>query len=155
MSLSELITEIKKEQKLSNETLVTLLTEAIENEEEAMCTYKMIYKKAYGEHLTESICKAWVKSMAVTDNSDRTTGEKWCIDQTTEVGNKLQNNWNVINKWEWYAVMNAWYSDYYKTAKEFEVENEAEFFGMLAMDFFFDEDAKCKNPFNYYFTFVA
>lgn len=155
MSLSDLIAEIKKEQKLSNETLVTLLTEAIENEEEAMCTYKIIYKKAYGEHLTESICKSWVKSMAVTDGSDRTTGEKWSIDQTTEVGNKLQNNWNVINKWEWYAVMNAWYSDYYKTAKEFEVENEAEFFGMLAMDFFFDEDAKCKNPFNYYFTFVA
>ena len=155
MSLSDLIAEIKKEQKLSNETLVTLLTEAVENEEEAMCTYKVIYKKAYGEHLTESICKSWVKSMAVTDGSDRTTGEKWSIDQTTEVGNKLQNNWNVINKWEWYAVMNAWYSDYYKTAKEFEVENEAEFFGMLAMDFFFDEDAKCKNPFNYYFTFVA
>lgn len=155
MSLSDLIAEIKKEQKLSNETLVTLLTEAVENEEEAMCTYKVIYKKAYGEHLTESICKSWVKSMAVTDGSERTTGEKWSIDQTTEVGNKLQNNWNVINKWEWYAVMNAWYSDYYKTAKEFEVENEAEFFGMLAMDFFFDEDAKCKNPFNYYFTFVA
>lgn len=155
MSLSDLISEIKKEQKISNETLVTLLTEAIENEEEAMCTYKIIYKKAFGEHLTESICKSWVKSMAVTDGSDRTTGEKWSIDQTTEVGNKLQNNWNVINKWEWYAVMNAWYSDYYKTAKEFEVENEAEFFGMLAMDFFFDEDAKCKNPFNYYFTFVA
>lgn len=155
MSLSDLIAEIKKEQKLSNETLVTLLTEAVENEEEAMCTYKVIYKKAYGEHLTESICKSWVKSMAVTDGADRTTGEKWSIDQTTEVGNKLQNNWNVINKWEWYAVMNAWYSDYYKTAKEFEVENEAEFFGMLAMDFFFDEDAKCKNPFNYYFTFVA
>lgn len=155
MSLSDLIAEIKKEQKLSNETLVTLLTEAIENEEEAMCTYKIIYKKAYGEHLTESICKSWVKSMVITDGSERTTGEKWSIDQTTEVGNKLQNNWNVINKWEWYAVMNAWYSDYYKTAKEFEVENEAEFFGMLAMDFFFDEDAKCKNPFNYYFTFVA
>lgn len=155
MSLSDLIAEIKKEQKLSNETLVTLLTEAVENEEEAMCTYKVIYKKAYGEHLTESICKSWVKSMAVTDGSERTTGEKWSIDQTTEVGNKLQNNWNVINKWEWYAVMNAWYSDYFKTAKEFEVENEAEFFGMLAMDFFFDEDAKCKNPFNYYFTFVA
>lgn len=155
MSLSDLIAEIKKEQKLSNETLVTLLTEAVENEEEAMCTYKVIYKKAYGEHLTESICKSWVKSMAVTDGSERTTGEKWSIDQTTEVGNKLQNNWNVINKWEWYAVMNAWYSDYYKTAKEFEVENEAEFFGMLAMDFFFDEDAKCKTPFNYYFTFVA
>lgn len=155
MSLSDLIAEIKKEQKLSNETLVTLLTEAVENEEEAMCTYKVIYKKAYGEHLTESICKSWIKSMAVTDGADRTTGEKWSIDQTTEVGNKLQNNWNVINKWEWYAVMNAWYSDYYKTAKEFEVENEAEFFGMLAMDFFFDEDAKCKNPFNYYFTFVA
>ena len=155
MSLSDLIAEIKKEQKLSNETLVTLLTEAIENKEEAMCTYKIIYKKAYGEHLTESICKSWVKSMVITDGSERTTGEKWSIDQTTEVGNKLQNNWNVINKWEWYAVMNAWYSDYYKTAKEFEVENEAEFFGMLAMDFFFDEDAKCKNPFNYYFTFVA
>lgn len=46
MSLSDLIAEIKKEQKLSNETLVTLLTEAVENEEEAMCTYKVIYKKS-------------------------------------------------------------------------------------------------------------
>lgn len=155
MSLSELITEIKREQKLSNDVLVTLLTEAVENEDELCCTYKMIYKKAYGEHLTESICKAWVKRMSVTDSSERTTGEKWTYEQTTEIGNKLQNNWNVINKWEWYAVMNAWYSDYYKTAKEFEVENEPEFFGMLVMDFFFDEDAKCKNPFNYYFSFVA
>lgn len=155
MSLSELIAEIKKDQKLSNEMLVTILTDAVENEDEPTCTYKMIYKKAYGEHLTESICKAWVKSMKVTDGSERTTGEKWTYEQTCELGNKLQNNWTVINKWEWYAAVNAWYSDFYKTAKEFELENEPDFFGMLVMDYFYDEDAKNKNPFIYYFTFVA
>ena len=155
MSLSDLISEVRKEQKLSSDTLISLLTEAVESEDDEMRIYKKIYKKAYGEHLTESICKSWVKSMKVTDGSERTGGEKWTYEQTCELGNKLQNNWAVINKWEWYAVVNAWYSDFFKTAKEFELENEADFFGMLVLDYFYDEDAKCKNPFNYYFTFVV
>lgn len=155
MSLSNLISDIKKEQKINNDALITLLTEAIENEDDEMCTYKAIYKKAYGEHLTEAICKDWVKRMAVTDNSDRVSGEKWTVEQTTDIGQKIGVNWNVFNKWEWYAMMNASYSDHYKTAKEYELDTEPDFFASLVIDTFCDIDAHNKTPFTYYFTFAV
>ena len=155
MNLSELVADIKKEQKMSTDGLVMLLAEAIENEDDPACTYRTLYKKAYGEHLTESICKAWVKDLAVTDNSGRSSGEKWTYEQCVDVGSKLNVNWNMFTKWEWYALLNAWYSDYFKTGKEFQIETDPEFYGGLVLDFFCDEDAHDKNPFTYYFTFVA
>ena len=72
------------------------------------------------------------------------------------MGNKLNVNWNKINEYEWYAAMNSWYSDFYRTAKKYELESEAEFFADLVLDYFlFDTDAKNKSVFNYYFEHIV
>lgn len=44
-------------------------------------------------------------------------------------------------KWEYYVVLNAMYSDYCETAKKFNID-KPEFYAMLAHDFLMDTDAK-------------
>ena len=122
MELSKLITDIKKEGKLSNDEIVKHLVESIEEGCDAPCISKDLYHKAYGSHLNESICKDWVMHMDITDGSDRETGEKWTINQTTELAQSMNVPWDKITKYEWYACVNAWYSDFFKTGKMFQIE---------------------------------
>ena len=156
MELSELISDIKKEDKMTNDEIVKYLIASIEEEADPSCIYQELYKNAFGEHLTESVCRDWVKHLDVTDGSDRETGEKWSINQTSELGQRMGMSWDKMTKCEFYAVMNAFYSDFYKTGKMFEIETEPEFYASLVMDYFCnDADSHDKTPFRYYFTFVA
>lgn len=154
--LHSLVAEIQKEQKIPTAELVMILTTAICEEEPCCDTYKHIYEKAYGYHLNKETAERWVKSLPVTDGSDREHGEKWTIDKTSEIGQRLGVDWGKMNKYEWYAGMNAWYSDFYRTAQKYELEKEAEFYADLLMDYFcYDSDAKRKTMFNYYFEHVV
>lgn len=148
MELSELVTEIKKEGKLSSEDILKIMTEAVEDGDDAACTFEKIYKKAYGAHLSEKLCMAWVKEM--------THGEKWTYEQTTEVGQKNNINWSVMNKYEWMAAMNMAYSDFYKVSKDYQIEDDPDFFAELAKAFWLeDDDAHDKTICSYYFNYVA
>ena len=156
MELSTLISDIKKEDKMSNDDIVKYLITSIEEEADTGCICKNLYQQAFGEHLTEFICRDWVRHMDVTDGSERQDGEKWNVNQTTELAQRMGVTWDKMSKWEWYACVNAWYSDCYKTGKMFEIETEPEFYASLVMDYFCnDTDAHSKTPFTYYFTFVA
>ena len=155
MELTELIMEIKKEGKINTDSLIAMLSEAIEDDKDLNCVYKDVYKKAYGEKLSENLIKAWVHNMSVTDGSERSTGEKWTVEQTTDVGNRIGVKWDKISKYEFYAFMNAFYSDFYRTAKKYELHDEPEFFADLVWDYFCDDDAVNKTPFMYYFSFVS
>lgn len=110
-----------------------ILEDGITNNLEHSEVYKMLYCKAYGEHLSRETCEQWVRSMEVKDGSGRNSGEKWSIEQTTEVGSKLGVNWSKMNKYEWYAGMNAFYSDFYRTSKKYELDGEPQFFGDLVL----------------------
>lgn len=147
MSLAALISDIKKDQKISSETLISILTEAVENEDDSVCTYKMIYKKAYGNKLNETMARDWVNKLE--------SGQKWTMEQTSEVGHRVGVDWNKISKIEFWACMNAFYSDFTRTAKKYELLDEPEFFGDIVWDYFNDDDAHDKCPLNYYFSFVA
>jgi hypothetical protein len=156
MELSNLISEIKRDGKISSDALVTILADAVQNGDDVTCIYKHVYKKAYGEHLSEKLARDWVKKMSISDDSERVTGEKWTYEQTTDVGNKVDINWNKMTKWEWYAALNGAYSDYYEVAKEYQVETDPEFFASLAKAFWCsDHDVKNKTIFSYYFNYVA
>jgi len=156
MELTELIMEIKRDGKMNTDSLLATLSKAIEDDKDSKCVYRDVYKKAYGERLSEGLIKNWVQKMCITDGStDRTTGEKWTVDQTTEIGNRIGVKWDRISKWEFYAFMNAFYSDFYRTAKKYELHDEPEFFGDMVWDYFNDEDAVDKTPFTYYFSFVS
>lgn len=146
MELNNLIADIKKDGKLSNDELMIMLIESIENEEAPECTYKKLYSKCYGNHLTPSTCQHWVDSLQ--------SGRKWTLEQTSDVGQRLRVDWTKITKHEFYACMNAFYPDFMKTAEEYQIQEDPEFFGGIVWDFFNDDDAHNKTPFTYYFTFV-
>ena len=148
MELSELISEIKKEGKLSSEDILKVVIEAVENAEDAICTFEKLYKKAYGSHLSEKLFMAWV--------NDMTHGEKWTYEQTSDVGQKNNVNWTMMNKYEWYAAMNAAYSDYHKVGVEYQIDDDADFYAGLAKAFWMDDDdVHDKTICSYYFDYVA
>lgn len=155
MELTELIMEVKRDGKINSDSLIAMLSEAIEDASDPICVYKDVYKKAYGEHLSESLCRDWVMHMDVTDNSERKNGEKWSYDQTTDVGNKIGMNWSKITKWEWYVILNGAYSDYYSVGAEYQVADDPIFFALLAKAFWCDDkDAHGKSIASYYFDYV-
>lgn len=156
MNLKKLTIDIKKDGKITADELSTMMAELIEEEYTPEEIYKTVYEKAYGSALNKHLAECWVHEMSVTDGSDREDGEMWTCEQTTDVGNKVGIDWNVISKSDWYAVLNASYSDFYKTAKKFGHEDDPLFFAGLAKDFWIcDDDVKGKTPFSYYFNYVV
>lgn len=156
MKLNELVTEIKKDNKIPVDELLDILSESVSEGVDSVDTYKMLYKKAYGNHLSKETCEHWVKGLEITDGSDRTSGEKWNVDKAMELGQRMGVDWQKMTKYEWYAVMNAWYSDFYRTAKKYELETVPEFYADLVMDYFCnDTDSHDKSVFCYYFNHVV
>lgn len=107
------------------------------------------YVDKNGKVITSELAKSLVEDMAVTDGSNRENGEKWTMEETTEVGNKYNVDWNSISKCEWYLVMNMMYSDYYRTGKKRGL-TDYQFFADLATDWFADVDASPDKTFNYF-----
>lgn len=143
MNLKSLVSKIRSDNKIPTEELISMLSEGIE--EDPASVYMDLYKKAYGHHLSRETASEWVESI----------GETWSLDKTTEVGNTMGVDWNKINKYEFYAIMNAFHDDFKKTAKKFGLEDNAEFFVGLVCDYFNDEDAHDKTVFDYYFNYAA
>lgn len=157
MKVEQLALSILKNDKLETEKLVKHLASAVDDEITCGQEYKDLYECAYGKKLSNDILTEWVKSMAVTDSSERENGQKWTVEQCYEVGQKLSIDWNKVSKNEWYAVLNMMFSDYYKTAKSFSMQEDTMFFGRLAKDWLFDEDAPspCEKLYNYYFAVIC
>lgn len=96
------------------------------------------YKMAYGEHLNEELALEWVSEM---ENKDGTKGQHWSVDQTSQYAGEF-------NKWDWYAVMNMMYSDYYN--QKFDTNTYVE----LAKDWFNDKDVGDGKTLKYYMLVV-
>lgn len=154
MTIEHLALNILKNNKMSAEQIITHLSSAIDEEITPSQEYKDLYESAYGETITPDTLVDWVKCMAVTDGSDRENGQKWSVEQCTEIGNKLNVDWNKWSKYEWYAVMNMMYSDCYRTAKAFNLESDPMFYGRLAKDWLCDEDSGENKLYNYYFDVI-
>lgn len=152
--IKELVAEIRKENKIQADELMAILAEAVEEEEETSEVFKVIYVKAYGEHLSKETCEEWVRCLDVTDGSERTIGEKWSMEKTSEIATRL-GVLQKMNRFEFYAAMNAFYSDFFRTAKKYDAD-KPEFYADLVLDYFMnDADAHDKTVFAYYFNFVA
>lgn len=108
------------------------------------------YVEQNGETITPELAECLVKEMAVTDGSDRTNGEKWSMQETTEVGNKLGVNWERIQKCEWYLVLNMMYSDYFPVGRKHGFTDYT-FYSELAQAWFSDVDGKDNKTFKYFF----
>lgn len=154
MKVEHLALNILHDSKLSAEEIIKHIASAIDENIDCGQEYKELYEEAYGDKLSNDIMTEWVKSMSVTDGSEREDGQKWTVDQCYDVGSKMNIDWNKHTKYEWYTVLNMMYSDYYKTAKALNMQDDTTFFGRLAKDWLCDSDAGEDKLYNYYFNVI-
>lgn len=95
----------------------------------------------------KEMAEEWVGHM---QNEDGTKGEHWSIEQAKKIMD--QNNINC-DPYEFYAAINAMYSDFYKICKKHGVSNIA-FYADLAKAFIDDPDAVDDKLAAYYFYVV-
>lgn len=104
---------------------------------------EQLYVVLYGYSLNDELCEKWVENM---QNNDGSKGEHWKIKDTTQVaqqvGIKFDEN---LTEYEWWAVMNMIYSDYYGT-----VPNDVLTYSKMAKAFVEDKDAKKGKLYRYY-----
>lgn len=82
--------------------------------------------------------KQIVKGLAVTDNTNRETGEKYSFESACELGESFGIDFNFVSRLEWYLILNLFYSDFYRTAELFKLPES--FFLSLAKEWFYDVD---------------
>ena len=147
-TLHQLVSDIKKEQKIPTDDMLMILSTAVTEGKDECELIKHLYKKAYGDSLSEEMCKRWVEDMY---------GDSpvWTLSQTSSVAENLNISWNKMTKNEFWALMNAFYDDYYDHAKKYGHESDPEYYASIVYSTFNDEDAHNKTPANYYFNFVA
>ena len=94
-----------------------------------------------GSHqkMTREMAEDWVNSMEGSDPAKQ-HGGKWTTEQIKPIAQKYGVPTEGERFWEFYAVMNAMYSDYYPVAKKYNVLTP-DFFADLAMAFISDKDA--------------
>lgn len=89
--------------------------------------------------LTREKAEEWVQSMQNEDDN-REEGECWTLDEVKELARKMGMPAEGKKLIEFYAAINAMYSDYYKVAERYGLV-EDEFFAELAKAFINDKDA--------------
>ena len=96
--------------------------------------------------------EAWVAEMA-SDDPAKPVGGKWTPDQVKPVAQKYGVPTEGDRFWEFFAIMNAMYSDYYAVAKKYNVLN-VDFFADMTMAFINDKDA-VENKVATYYEYIA
>lgn len=93
--------------------------------------------------MDRATAKKWVSQM---QNADGSTGGHWSMEQTSQI---LRQRGYQHGQEEWYAILNAMYSDYCRTAKQFGVDN-VDFYASMAHDWLDDDDAREGKAERYY-----
>lgn len=93
--------------------------------------------------LTPEIAEEWTKSM---HNGDKTVGPHWSMEKTNQIA---QQRGITIDPVEFFAIINAMYSDFYEVAKKHNVHN-ADFYADLAKAWLKDPDAVPNKAAMYY-----
>ena len=91
------------------------------------------------QKMTREMAEAWVDGMH-GDDPAKPHGGKWTPDQIKPIATKYGVPTEGERFWEFYAIMNAMYSDYYPVAKKYNTLNQ-DYFADLAMAFINDKDA--------------
>lgn len=94
-------------------------------------------------HFDRKTASEWVDSM---ENEDGTEGEHWTYDQTESV--RKQHGFECDGA-EFYAAINMMYSDYYKVAKDYNLNN-TDFYAKMANAFLCDKDSADRKLVKYY-----
>ena len=99
-------------------------------------------------HLTQEKAVRWVNSMVSADPA-APHGGKWTMEQVKPVAQKYGVPTEGERFWEFWAVMNALYSDYYGVASKYGMLNP-DFFADMAMSWINDRDAVRNKAAEYY-----
>lgn len=97
------------------------------------------------QRLTKQMAENWVKGMRGADGS---RGGRWSLDEIKRFASNFGVN-GEENVLEFYAVINAMYTDYNQVAKKFGVD-KADFYAELAKAFMADADANPGKVLTYY-----
>ena len=97
-----------------------------------------LYRKAFGDHVSEHLANKWVDSM---QNKDGTHGPHWSKSQTDAYAGNFDKN-------DWYVVLNMMYSDFYNS--KFDTMTYVE----LARDWLTDKDISDGKLLKYYMYVV-
>lgn len=157
MNLTELISVVTKENRISEHDIMKMISERADSGEEftPVCIYRMIYSKVYGETISKELAQMLVKQMAVTDGSNREHGEKWPIEQTTAVGTEIGLDWTHFSKVDFYFIMNLVASDFSNLAEKVGYSDDPKFFAYMAKDWLEDADIPCsKKLYKYIFNVI-
>lgn len=101
------------------------------------------YSRAKGDDdakLTPERAKAWVESMEGTD-PERKKGGRWTMEEAKTLAKKAGWTLEGDKLAEFYAIINAMYSDFFQVAQKYGVA-APEFFVDLAKAWIDDKDAK-------------
>lgn len=153
--ITELSNLIIKDGKMTATDVIDFIGKAMENEKPIKMVYRELYENAYGKKITRELADMWVKSMSITDGSERNNGIKWSLESASEVGNKIGFDWNKYSKIDFFVAMNMVYSDYFRSAKKYDLQNDSVYFAELAKDWLCDEDAPCDKLYKYYFNIIC
>lgn len=102
--------------------------------------------------LTREMAEEWVNSLE-NDDEDRPKGGVFTMDKAKELAKKVGIKTEGQKFIDFYAIINALYSDYSKVAEKFDVETP-EFFACLAKAWLDDEDA-VKNKAAMYYRYIV
>ena len=120
--------------------------------EDAMELAALMYVQRHAPHEHEAFTRheaeEWTEHMRGTDPA-KPMGAKWTAEQIRPIAQKYGISGDGEKFWEFYAVMNMLYSDYYGIAKKYNVVT-ADFFADMAMAFISDEDAEPGKVWRYY-----
>ena len=92
------------------------------------------------EPLDKETAEEWVKSMSNTD-PERPEGGCWTYKEVKDLIEEQQMQLKEEQIVEFYAILNAVWSDYYKVAKKYGHHEDEQFFIDLALAWLADEDA--------------
>lgn len=104
------------------------------------------------EKLTRAKAEEWVENMENEDPA-KPEGGKWTMEQVKPIAQKLGIQPDTQKFIDFYAMMNAMYSDYYEVAKKFNVATP-DFFAEMAKAFVCDKDA-VKNKTAMYYEYIV
>lgn len=102
--------------------------------------------------LTREMAEEWVNSLE-NDDEDRPKGGVFTMDKAKELAKKVGVKTEGQKFIDFYAIINALYSDYSKVAEKFDVETP-EFFACMAKAWLDDEDA-VKNKAAMYYRYIV
>lgn len=154
MNLTKLINTACNANKLSQAEVIDMLASEIEESDKKGELYEGIYKRAYGNAISDELADMVIRGFAVTDGSDRPDGMKWTKEQTTSVGNDIGIDWNKVPKNNFWIVMNMCYSDFRRVAEKLDYADDPKFYAYLAKDWLCDEDIGERKLFNYIFKVI-